>query len=365
MSRPHVLHLVLAPHRGDMRSVVERFPMVANFAAALDAKKLRNTVLWSTDRASTLEREGVTLSTFPWRHRAERLFSAALRARSLGPDVVHLHGIATDHLLLAPMLRAALPRARVLLHDQRTRVPESYLGRRAMQLGFSAAHASLFAAREQAEPFLSLGWLRPSQVRLAPGGSSRMKPLPRAEALRALALPEDAFVYLWPHRVAEDKSALFAARGLCAAMLARPHARLLVAPLSAPLREPFLQLLAPVAERVRWLGAQPAERLPALYSAADVVPLCSPAEGYSFALVESLSCGASPVVSAIPPSLAAVGPVGQSFPLGDLEAFTRALLAPPTPREAVLAHFEERLSYDAMARACLAAYSLASSPAPR
>jgi glycosyltransferase involved in cell wall biosynthesis len=51
-----------------------------------------------------------------------------------------------------------------------------------------------------------------------------------------------------------------------------------------------------VAERVRFVGAVPHERLASYYSAADVLVLASNREGWPNVLLESLACG-TPVVA--------------------------------------------------------------------
>jgi glycosyltransferase involved in cell wall biosynthesis len=54
-----------------------------------------------------------------------------------------------------------------------------------------------------------------------------------------------------------------------------------------------------VAERVRLLGRVPQDRLPEIYSAADLLLLVSTHEGWPNVLLESMACGTPVVVSAI------------------------------------------------------------------
>jgi teichuronic acid biosynthesis glycosyltransferase TuaC len=54
-----------------------------------------------------------------------------------------------------------------------------------------------------------------------------------------------------------------------------------------------------VADRVRLLGRLPQDRLPEIYSAADLLLLVSSHEGWPNVLLESMACGTPVVVSAI------------------------------------------------------------------
>lgn len=81
------------------------------------------------------------------------------------------------------------------------------------------------------------------------------------------------------------------------ALAGLPDVTLLVAG-SGPEREALLGLAksAGVADRVRLLGAVPHERLPELYSAADLLVLASSREGWANVLLEAMACG-TPVVA--------------------------------------------------------------------
>lgn len=82
-----------------------------------------------------------------------------------------------------------------------------------------------------------------------------------------------------------------------AALAALPGHTLLIAG-DGPERSALLALAdqAGVADRLRLLGPQPQARLPALYSAADVMVLASSREGWANVLLESMACG-TPVVT--------------------------------------------------------------------
>jgi teichuronic acid biosynthesis glycosyltransferase TuaC len=62
-----------------------------------------------------------------------------------------------------------------------------------------------------------------------------------------------------------------------------------------------------IAERVHLLGRLPQERLPQIYSAADVLLLASTHEGWPNVLLESMACGTPVVVTQLPGSADVVG----------------------------------------------------------
>ncbi|USI73788.1 glycosyltransferase [Sphingomonas morindae] len=117
-------------------------------------------------------------------------------------------------------------------------------------------------------------------------------PADRAAAKRSLGLEGPVLLSV---------GALIARKGhdLAIAALPRlPGATLLIAgegPEAAALRAQAERL--GVADRVRLLGRQPHEALPALHAAADVGLLASASEGLANAWVESLACGVPLVIS--------------------------------------------------------------------
>ena len=112
------------------------------------------------------------------------------------------------------------------------------------------------------------------------------------------------------------------------------------------------------------LGRVPHDRIETLMRAADLLVLGSHREGSSFALIEALATGLTPVVTDIP-SLRALtnnGAVGRLWRPGDRQALADALRAAaaalsPGARSAVRAHFDERLSSRAIGREFAAAYA--------
>jgi glycosyltransferase involved in cell wall biosynthesis len=88
-------------------------------------------------------------------------------------------------------------------------------------------------------------------------------------------------------------------------------------------------------ERIRFLGFQNQSQLPAIYTAADLLCLCSEYEPFGVVVNEAMLCGCGVVVSDRVGARALVTPgkTGEIYPYGDITALTqilRALLPNPT-----------------------------------
>jgi glycosyltransferase involved in cell wall biosynthesis len=123
-------------------------------------------------------------------------------------------------------------------------------------------------------------------------------------------------------------------------------------------RDPLL------ASRVQLMGGVAHPQIEWLMRAADFFVLGSLREGSGYALIEALACGLPPVVTDIPSfsSLTAQGRIGALWARADARALCKALISmaakPRGPlRAAARAHFEEQISFAAIGRKLLAAYS--------
>jgi glycosyltransferase involved in cell wall biosynthesis len=125
-------------------------------------------------------------------------------------------------------------------------------------------------------------------------------------------------------------------------------------------------------DRVHLRGRVEWRALPALYATADLFLLASHHEGSGFALIEAIAFGVTPVVSDIPAFRAITsggrdgGGIGALFPIEDAGALAIALEragavgpGPDQRREEVKRFFARRLSWAAIARQALAAYTAA------
>ena len=107
-----------------------------------------------------------------------------------------------------------------------------------------------------------------------------------------------------------------------------------------PARAAVQDALRPVADRVRYLGEQKPEALPALYAEADLCVWPAVREAYGLSLLEAQAAG-TPVLAGAAggvPDIVQDGVTGALAPEGDAAAFAaalRALLADPARRAAL------------------------------
>jgi glycosyltransferase involved in cell wall biosynthesis len=107
-----------------------------------------------------------------------------------------------------------------------------------------------------------------------------------------------------------------------------------------PARAAVRDALRPVADRVRYLGEQRPEALPALYGAADLCVWPAVREAYGLSLLEAQAAGLPVLAGAAGgvPDIVQDGATGALVPVGDAPAFAdalRALLADPARRAAM------------------------------
>jgi len=298
-------------------------------------------------------------------------------ARGLRPDVVHLHGLLFP--VQAAALRLALGRGPVLVVQHHGERPEGRMRPACARALFHAADGFLFTSAGIAEEWTRTGVLAPAWPLLeVVEASTDFAPLPRDEARRRAPLP-GAPAVLWVGRLHEKKDPLTAVAGFARAVEQLPGAQLSMAFREAPLLpevRAFVASSPALAGRVHLLGEVPHADLPAYFAAVDLFLTSSPAEAANFALLEALACGTPPVASDIPAhrAVTGAGAVGTLFPARDVAGCARALVEAAArlsaeSRAEARRHFEERLSWPAVARQALAAYdALAArrrSPRPR
>lgn len=164
------------------------------------------------------------------------------------------------------------------------------------------------------------------------------RPYDRRMCRDELGLPRDAQILACVGALIPRKGQTYAIE----AMPLLPEAILLLAgqgPDEAALKSTAERL--GVADRVRFLGAVPHDRLPIVLNAADVFVLPTASEGLANAWVEALACGTPVVTTSIPGAVELLtDPAWGSFAARDKLAIAievSQLLANPPPRETVAA----------------------------
>jgi glycosyltransferase involved in cell wall biosynthesis len=288
-------------------------------------------------------------------------FRALLRTRA--PDVFHVHGLSFADDVIA--LHTVAPHVPILLQDHADHPPRFW--RRALwRRGAAAAAAVSFCARAQAEPFHRAGVLAPGlPVFEIPESTSSFTP---GDSLLARATTGifGAPAVLWVGHLDKNKDPLTMLTGVSAAARELSGLHLWCCFGSAPLlpdvrtrveRDPMLR------DRVHSLGPVLHQRVEQLMRAADIFVLASRRESTSFALIEALATGLTPVVTDIPSLrfLTGNGTVGKLWPCGDGHALATALRSAvaelrSTTRAHVRAHFDQHLSSTALGRRLAHAY---------
>src|SRR5690606_37515723 len=123
-------------------------------------------------------------------------------------------------------------------------------------------------------------------------------------------------------------------------------------------------------ERVALLGRRPHPEVETLLRASDFLVQGSHRESTGYAVLEALACGTTPLVTDIPALRRITGgrAVGALSPPGDAAAMARAMVEWPARDRAALraaarAHFDRRLSLDALGGELRDAYSAVASDA--
>lgn len=330
-------------------ALLEAWPTLAGVARAA-AEHDNVTVLHAARHDEVIARDGVTYR-FICVDPTNRARDLATAMRQLKPDVMHLQGLGFPSCAAA--LSQELPHVPLLVQDHADRLPPIWR-RPAWRRGMRGVDAVSFTALAQAQPFLDARiFAAHTAVVAIPESSSAFVPLDRDAARSASGIHGDPCV-LWVARLNQLKDPLTALRAFRIALDRIPHARLWMCFTDAPLLDDVRAAIAsdPLLEqRVVLLGRVPHETVRQLASAADIYFSTSHAEGSGYALMEAMACGATPVITDIPPyrALTGNGSVGGMFAVGDAAAAADALLraaSTPMDRHSVRACFERNASFD-------------------
>jgi glycosyltransferase involved in cell wall biosynthesis len=275
---------------------------------------------------------------------ARRWPGIARRARRA--DIVHAHGDVASSLVL-PLLRSrpSVVTTHGLHFLRRAGGPRARAARTAMRAVVGAAARTVCTSTAERDELVAL---------LGPAVADRLVvvhngvPLPpeagaeeRGAARAALDVADDEVVALYLGRLEERKEPLVAVEAARRARERGAPVVLLVAgegPLAGEVAARSGPAVRPLGQR-----ADPDR----LLAAADVLLLPSAREGLAMAALEAMAHGVATVVSDAPGNPEAVGDAGVVAPVGDLEAWTDALVR-------LTADPDERARLGAAARARVA-----------
>jgi glycosyltransferase involved in cell wall biosynthesis len=302
--------------------VVASWGTVTAAASALRATGEAAPVVHCRHRASNTV---VTLDGVEYRfHSSDAALAHAVKDSR--PDVVHVHGLGWSRLLLrlrgvgAPIV---LQHHGELPFTGRTRIAHRLVrGRVAAYLFTGAGHG-------QAQPWVDAGVIR-RDARLCEVLEAAALWEPSAEP--AVALEGDPAV-LWVGRLIVGKDPITALEAVAHAAGEVPglHLHLLATDraLESAVRA-RLDADPRLAAHVHVHDPVPAAEMERWYRGAAVYLSTSHHEGSGYSLIEALTCGCAPVVSAIPPHLAileaAAAPAVGTFPPGDATTASAALV---------------------------------------
>jgi glycosyltransferase involved in cell wall biosynthesis len=364
----HVLQICfhLDPKRREPARILRDWWPLVDAAEMVMQAGMRVSVVLACVRSETVTQNGVDyyfLEAGPGQSSIAAGEAFVQRIRELDADVFHVHGLgfAPDVQRLA-LLAPDIP---LLLQDHADRVPP-WWRRRAYRRGLSLAAGVSFCALEQAAPFLKSGVLSSrTPIYEISETSSRFTPGDQQQARQATGVYGDPAI-LWIGNLDSNKDPLTVLDAISAATAQLPALKLWCCFRAAPLLpqvQARIDADARLRGRVELLGSTPHERVEQLMRAADMFVLGSHREGSGCSVIESLACGLSPVVTAIP-SFAALtgdGAVGALWPCDDAASLCEALLRIASQqrqqlRGAVRAQFDRELSFVAVGAKLAATY---------
>lgn len=358
----------------DPDALLDRYATLTRWCAALREAGAHVEVVQRFSRDASITRDGVTYHCLAdgtagvpsWRDSLTRVVE---HTRTTAPDLVHVNGLGFPALVAA--LRDALGAGPVIVvQDHAGLAPPAGEGfvegfkRLRWKTGLDHADAVSFTADDQVAPWHRAGLLQRARVLDVVESSTTVVPTPRDEA-RARTGLGGAPLVLWIGRLVPGKDPATALAGFEAFRVRHPDAHLAMVFHDGTLEDEVRDIVyrsLPLRLSVRLLGAVPHETIGDYLGAADLFLSASHHEGSGYALLEAMACGVTPVVTDIAPHLAITGGTGASWAVGDARACADALTRAWTgdraaTAAAVRARFDDALSWGALARRTLAAYS--------
>jgi glycosyltransferase involved in cell wall biosynthesis len=348
------------PERRYPEELLDDWPTLSTIAYAIKTAGVAVSVIQANKIAGRVERSGIVYE-FLSPGRVRRTLTKTEKFRELitelHPDVFHVHGLGFAREVIE--LHALFPTVPILLQDHADPVPRLWR-RGKWRRAIRAATGVSFCARDQAEPLIRAGVLDPDKaVFELPESTSSFEPGKRSAARAQTGVYGEPAI-LWVGRLNANKDPLTVLEGMAAAIPDLPDLQLWCCFGSSPLLSRVKRRVdtdPALRGRVHLLGAVPHREVEVLMRAADLFVLGSHSEGGSFALIEALATGLTPVATDIPSTsaLTGYGEVGALWKKGDARDLGRAIIRAcadldDSARIRVRRYFNEHLSEEALGR---------------
>lgn len=285
-----------------------------------------------------------------------------------GPDVVHVHGLMSAHLLRRLSDWVLAHRVGFVVQDHAGGCPGTPWGRHAFQEALAAVDVALFGDAQARQKWIDGGMLLPEQTAELFTASSPFRPVARKKRaeLRHQRNLRGRPIFGWVGHLDENKDPLTVLQAFRHYFELNPNGRLYMHYKKDTLLQQCRAYVTAekVLERcVIFKGEARFQDLEEFYQSLDYFVLGSHHEAYGLAVVEAMSAGVIPVVTDIPGFrlITNDGEYGHLFPPGDAATLQDILISLPAEadeeeRRAVRRHFEQELSYPVIAERLKAIY---------
>jgi glycosyltransferase involved in cell wall biosynthesis len=346
--------------------LLDAWPTLANVAGAARSAGADVTVVLSSHRDATCEREGVTFRFVSERYWMRGPSPVCVPTRLpevvnvLKPDVIHMNGFGF------PLYARALCNQHVpVLAQHHGDNPYGRL-RALKRWGLAKIAAAAFTSHEQALAFVADRYFKRGRpIFEIPESSTRFQSGNLAAARRATGV-HGSPVVLWVGHLNANKDPLTILEAFSQALRILPDAEFWCCYGDIHLLDRIRARLAGdrlLAAHVHLLGFVDHNTIEQLCRAADFFMLGSREESCGYAVLEALACGATPIVSDIAAfrAITGKGAVGALCKPGNADSFSSALIRLASQpiadqRAKAIAHFHKELSFAGVGRKLVDAY---------
>jgi len=343
----------------DFKTPESWFKRTAGYAGVFEclAKQNRVISIKQIDYEGKAEHNGVEYH-FVNLNREETHFPFQINRyiKSLNPDVVIVQGLHKPLPLI--LLHAILGKKTKIIAHHHAEKPLHGLKKYAQRFAGRFVDAYLFASKKMGMDWVQKGNIASDKkihevMEVSSNFYSVDKTLARQKT-KAAGNP----VFLWVGRLNENKAPLNVVRAFFRYVEIKPEARLYMIYHTVELLPEINELMASssVKNAIILIGQLPHDDLQYWFNSAEFLISGSHYEGSGTAVAEAMSCGCIPIVTDILPfrMITDNGKCGLLYEVGNEQALLDSLLSTDTldrrkKRQLCLQHFEEKLSFEAIA----------------